>query len=62
MACFLSQLIDPAEGFDQGQNAIIFFPTACLFWCCVKIKKSKKIFKTLKKKNCCKKNKCLKKT
>ena len=25
MACFVGQLLAPAEGFDQGQNAIIFF-------------------------------------
>ena len=62
MACFVSQLLAPAEGFDQGQNAIIFFlRTSCLFWCCVKIKKSKKIFKTFKKKVVAKRINVLKK-
>ena len=62
MACFVGQLLAPAEGSDQGQNVIFFLRTSCLFWCSVKIKKSKKILKNIKKKNCCKKNKCLKKT
>ena len=25
MACFAGQLLAPAEGFDQGQNAAFFF-------------------------------------